>query len=134
MASLKLYGGAELSAALRDLSSKVAGRLGTNAARAGARVFVRAAKENAPFVTGKLRDSIRVFDDIELNRSQQSQRAAGVGSRLFYAKFVEFGTAHSSAKQFLRPALDENAQDALDKVADNLSNGIERETAKYKGR
>lgn len=132
--SLTLKGGRELERALRDLSDKAAGRLGINATRAGSRVIVNSAKNKVPVRTGALRESLRVFDDNELNRSSRSQRAAGAGTRLFYGRFVEFGTAHVPARSFLRAAQDESAQAALDKLAENLGAGIERETAKYKGR
>ena len=133
--TVTITGGPALSAALRDLGSKVAGRLGTNAVRAGARVIAASARQKAPVgATGELRKSIRVLDDRELNRAQTSERAAGVGSRLFYARFVEFGTIHVRPRSFLRSAVDESAQDALDKLMENLGSGIERETAKYGGR
>jgi HK97 gp10 family phage protein len=59
---------------------------------------------------------------------------AYAGTKLFYANFVEFGTAHASANPFLRPVADEAAQEAVDKLAENLGAGIVRETAKYRGR
>lgn len=132
--SLTVKGGRELEAALVDLGNQAAGRLGINATRAGARVIASSAKQKAPVRTGALKNSIRVFDDRELNREQGSRRAAGAGSRLFYAPLVEFGTAHVPARSFLRAAVDESAQEALDRLAENLGAGIERETAKYRGR
>lgn len=129
---IKLEGGERLEAALKDLGGKVAGRLGTNAVRAGARVISNEAKDRVPVKTGALRRSIRVFDDRAAVRANLKERTAFVGTRLFYGKFVELGTAHSSAKPFLRPAMDESGDSAVDKLADNLGDGIERETAKYR--
>ncbi|HKX36646.1 MAG TPA: HK97-gp10 family putative phage morphogenesis protein [Rhizorhapis sp.] len=134
MANVKISGGPELEAALTELGGKIAGRLGTNAVRAGARVIAAAARQKVPVRTGRLKKSIRIFDDRELSLAKGSERAAYAGTREPYAHLVEFGTAHSAAKPFLRPALDESAQDALDKLTDNLAGGIERETAKYRGR
>ena len=133
-AEIKFTGGPELERALLDLGHAIAGRLGVNAVRAGARVIAASARRKVPVRTGALKASIRIFDDRELNREQGNQRAAGAGSRLFYAPLVEFGTAHMAAQPFLRPAMDESAREAVDKMRDNLANGIERETAKYRGR
>lgn len=132
MAELKFSGGPALEAALRDLGSEIAGRLGSNAVRAGARVIAASARSKAPVLTGALKNSIRVFEDQDVRRAGGAERTAYAGTRVFYAKFVEFGTVHVPARSFLRAASDESAQQAVDKLADNLGAGIERETAKYR--
>lgn len=132
MAELKLTGGPELERALRELGGKIASRLGSNAVRAGARVVAAEARARVPKRSGDLKRSIRIFTDPKDRRG--SARTAYAGTRLFYGWFVEFGTAHSSARPFLRPALDEAGQAAVNKMVENLGRGIERETLKYKGR
>lgn len=135
---LKLLGADSLEAALRELGGKVSGRLGANAVRAGARVIVNRAKRNIKaqglVESGDLLRSVRVFTDVSERRLGGSERSAYAGTRVFYGRFAEFGTAHQAAQPWLRPALDEGAQDAVNKLVDNLGKGIERETAKYKGR
>ena len=131
---LKFSGGPELERALRELGGEIAGRLGLNAVRAGARVIAARARQIVPVRTGALKKSIRTFDDRELNRQKARERVAYAGTRAFYAGLVEFGTAHSAAQPFLRPAADTAAQRAVDQLKDNLGRGIERETAKYRGR
>jgi HK97 gp10 family phage protein len=123
-------GGPELDAALRDLGSKIAGRLGENAVRAGIRVIATRARRSARWIdrTGRLRASIRVLREVD---RRTGARTAYAGSRDFRAKFFEFGTAHMAARPFMRPALDTGAQEAVDKLVANLGDGIERETAKY---
>lgn len=133
-AQIKFTGGAELARALKGLGSEVAGRLGSNAVRVGARTMAKAAKDKAPVRTGALRDSIRDFSDPDVNRRGGRERTAWVGSRLFYAYWVEYGTAHTPARSFLRSAFDTNNQETFDKMVQNLGQGIEREAAKYKGR
>jgi|SRR5688572_15079229 len=130
-AQLRLEGGPEVEAALRELGGKIARNLGRNAARAGARVVVNSAKAKTPVRTGELRDSIRMFDE---RFEQGANRTAYAGSRLFYAYWVEFGTARTPARSFLRAAKDESADAVREKMSDNLANGIEREMAKYRGR
>ena len=132
-AKLTMTGGPQLEAALRDLGGKIAGRLGENAVRAGARVIANKARKTAAFHdrTGTLRKSIRVLREID---RRAGERTAYAGTRVYYANFLEFGTSRMAAKPFLRPAADEGAQEAVDKLAANLGAGIERETAKYRGR
>ena len=127
---LKLHGVRELQQALQSLGAQVAGRLGANAVRAGARAIVARAKTNAPIKTGALRRSIRVFTDRGEARLGGATRTAYAGTRLYYGWFLEFGTQHIAPRSFLRRALDEAAQEAVNKMADNLSKGIAREVAK----
>jgi HK97 gp10 family phage protein len=127
----RMSGGKELNAALKDLGNKVAGRLGSNAVRAGARVIANEAKARAPVLTGALRKSIRVFT--APRRESGTVRTAFVGSDVYYSRFVEFGSAHQPAQSFLRAAADVAAQAAVDKIAENLSSGIEREVQRYQG-
>lgn len=131
---VRFTGGPALERALRDLGAETAGRLGLNAVRAGARVIAARARALAPVQTGELKKSIRIFDDRELNKQKRNQRAAHAGTRLFYASLVEFGTVHTSPKGFMRAASDEGAQDAVNKLKENLGAGITRETQKYAGR
>jgi HK97 gp10 family phage protein len=134
-ASIKFSGGPQLETALKELGGEIAGRLGSNSVRAGARVIAAEARRKAPVgATGNLKRSITTVEDRDARLARGKQRIAYAGSKLFYARFVEFGTVHAAAKPFLRPALDESAQAAVDKLTDNLGKGIERETVKYRGR
>jgi HK97 gp10 family phage protein len=89
-------------------------------------------KPRPPVETGALRKSIRMFSEPQDRGG--TVRTAYAGSRLHYAYWVEFGTARQAPQPFLRPALDEAGQAAVDKMIENLGAGIERETAKYRGR
>lgn len=128
---LKMFGGPELERALKELGGQIAGRLGENAVRAGARVIATEARARAPVNTGKLKRSIRAFQDTE---RRGGERTAYAGSRLFYARFIEFGTRFIAARSFLRDALDTAGQKAVDKMVENLRGGIERETAKHRAK
>lgn len=120
-------GGKEIEARLRDLGGKVAGRLGGNAACAGARLLAREAKARAPVRTGALRDSITT-------RGERSRggtvRQAHVVVGVRYGLIVEVGTAHQPARSYLRKAADEEGQAVVDQAGKNLWTGINRETAK----
>lgn len=124
---LTFTGGRELEKTLKDLGGKIASRLGDNAVRAGVRVVQKAAKSNAPVETGRLRNSLKV----KAPRNKSSGVAvAEVVTGVFYAHMLEYGTVKMSPKPFMRPALDESAQAAIDKMADNLRTGIDRELKK----
>jgi Bacteriophage HK97-gp10, putative tail-component len=69
-------GGKELEAALREIGSAAAGRLGVNATKAGARVIAAAARARVPVDEGVLKKSITVVGDDDLRRSGGSTRAA----------------------------------------------------------
>lgn len=129
-ARLTFSGGPELEAALKELGGQVAGRLGENAVRAGARVIATRARRTTAFFddTGRLRRSIRVLREID---RRSGERTAYAGTRVFYAAFLEFGTVHMAARPFMRRALDEGGQDAVNALAANLATGIERATAKH---
>jgi HK97 gp10 family phage protein len=130
-ADLKIRGAAQLNAALLELSAEVAGRLGQNAVRAGARVVAAEAKRRVPVESGALKRSIKVFTE---SKREAGKRTAYAGTRLFYGKFSEFGTAHEPARPWLRPALDEGGQQAVDKIAANLRAGINRVAVKHGGK
>jgi HK97 gp10 family phage protein len=130
---LTFTGGKEIEARLRELGGAVAGRLGVNATKAGARVIAAAARQRVPVVTGRLKKGITVVGDDDLRRQGGSTRAAYATVKgVRYAHLVELGTAHSAAKPFLRPALDESGQEAVDRMGANLWGGIERELSKVR--
>src|SRR5437879_6580080 len=62
----------------------------------------RAAKQNAPVETGRLRDSIHTEEKLEPDGI-----AVDVVAGVDYAPFVEFGTSHNSPDPFMRRALAE---------------------------
>lgn len=128
MAEIRIDGLDALDRALAELPKAIAKRVAGNAVRAGARVIATEAKAQVPVLTGALRDSIVV-------RAARRGRAQGVvkavvgflrpASRI--AHLVEFGTSHSAAEPFLRPALDGKGGEAVDKMKAILRAGVERE-------
>jgi HK97 gp10 family phage protein len=122
----KITGAKELEAALKDIGPKVATRLGDKAVRAGSRIIVKEAKRLCPKRTGALRRSIGA---VRGRTNKQDERSMLVGFKKpgrRYAHLVEFGTVHSAAKPFLRPALDARAADALREMQEVLADGILR--------
>lgn len=119
-----------MEAALKELGPKTARIGGGRAVRAGIRVAVREAKRLVPVRTGRLRRSIvgRMS-----KRARQNERVAVLGFRQptsSRAHFTEFGTAHSSARPFVRPALDSQAGKMLEAMGEELALYIAREEFK----
>lgn len=123
--SFKLRGAKELEQMLKALGPRVAIGMGGRAVRAGARPIIKDAKARVPKRTGELRRSI----------AAQKQRGSAMPTVLIgfrppvsrRAHLVEFGTSHSAAKPFMRPALDSQHQNALREMLEILARGILRE-------
>lgn len=155
---IKVEGGKELAKLLRTLPDKVADKLMKNATLAGGRRLAKAIKNKAPVDTGRLRDSIKS----KLDRTSKYTFTVNIGPTgkgRFYAHLVEFGSAPhvikskrkrvlsngqeifgkivkhpgTAAQPFMRPALDESADDVIKHVSKNLGRGIEREAKKLAG-
>lgn len=85
---------------------------------AGAEIVQAEAKRLVPVLTGNLQDSIIISFNGGLNSSAVSQRRffstvyIGPSRREgFYGHMVEFGTSHSAAHPFMRPALDNSREE-----------------------
>lgn len=119
-----------MEALLKDLGPKVASRLGDKALRAAAKPIVKDAKRLAPRRTGVLRRSIVAVKGKDKGGAYAATRTVLIGFKKpasSYAHLVEFGTLHSAAQPFIRPAMDARAQDALNEMVEVLSKGLLRE-------
>lgn len=150
---LHVSGLSELDRLLKELPAKIEGNIMRGAVRAGAKVMETRAKELVPVDDGDLRDSIKV--SAKSKRGQVSATVRAGGKKAFYAHMVEFGTARhlikpkkrkslffaglasevvdhpgSSAKPFMRPALDNNQREAVDAAASYIRQRLEKEAAK----
>jgi len=123
-----------LQAALAALPSQMRASSLQAAASAGARVVAKEAKGMAPVRTGALKASIR--SAVGRSRRVNSKRS------LIYLKgtvyrighLVEFGTAHSRAQPFLRPAIERAFNPALAAAAARLGQHLERNAKKLAGK
>jgi HK97 gp10 family phage protein len=68
-----------------------------------ANVIIKEAQRIVPVDTGRLRDSIKVF-------STSATEVKG-GTEVFYAGFVEFGTARQRSQPYMRPAIDKGKKE-----------------------
>jgi HK97 gp10 family phage protein len=121
----KITGLDKLEQKLKGLGPAVATRIGADSLTAAAQPITKEMRRLVPTKTGALKRSI----------TSRAVRATGgpVLSRIigfrspgrFYSHLVEFGTVRSSAKPFIRPALDGRRQDALLNLGARLWRGIE---------
>jgi len=124
--TFKLAGAKELSKLLDQLDEEVAGKLVRAAGRAGAEVIADEARRLVPVRDGELQASIAVSQDRNIGREVETI----IGFRqptASRAHLTEFGTVHSQARPFLRPAMDSKAQASIEAAAKSLSKGIARE-------
>ena len=101
----------------------------------GAKVIQEAAQSRAPVgKTKKLRASIYAASFTKNNykktgktdrRIKPKKGTAVIAAGAFYAGWVEYGTRKMHARPFLRPALDENKNEAMKKVADYLKTKLD---------
>lgn len=90
--SISVSGLADLQKMLDELPAKIEANIMRGALRQGANVYRDRARAAAPVgKTGRLRKSIKVKTNVKRGKAT-SQVVAG-GGDVFYAKFVEFGTA-----------------------------------------
>lgn len=140
----------EIEEVLKKLPENMAKRATYGALRAGAAVIAKAArakvKANPSIDSGLLEKNIT---SRARRRSKKGSAVVSVGihrkaaqvvrkgrkkpvkvvpSR--YAHLVEFGTEHSPAEPFMRPALDEQVGVAAEKVKEGLARAVEREARK----
>lgn len=152
---LEIKGGTELAKALAEFPVKLEVTVMGTALRSGAKKVEALAKEYVPVRTGALKDTIMIRRRDNRRRGfvnvfvSAGDRKKGV----FYAHMVEYGTQahqikpknakslfiagllrtavqHPGAKPtgFMRRALDDGAQDALNAIVTSASAGIRRLT------
>jgi HK97 gp10 family phage protein len=129
-----IRGAKEMNELLNKLGPQVASRVADQALRAGAKPIVDEAKRLVPVRSGRLRDSIIAQRQ---RRTGEDERVILIGfdkdapgSPSSRAHLVEFGTARTAAKPFMRPALDSQAANALGEMGKVLARGITREARK----
>lgn len=144
---LHVRGLTELNKFLQELPVKLEKNILRSALRQGAKVTQAQAIANVPVKSGDLRKSIKIG-----TRARGGTVTASVRTKLFYAKFVEYGTAAhlvngklggslffggifakqvmhpgSRAKAFLRPALDSTANAAVVAVGEQIKKRLTKE-------
>ena len=136
MLTLNVQELAALTDRLKDIEAKIAKKALRTAARKGMSIVRDEVKQNAPEDTSDDADNIKTKAFIALQtRYRRGVLSVRVGVRggakqnpdtPYYWRMVEFGTKHISAKPFMTPALENNADAVIDRIADELRRELDR--------
>lgn len=128
MANIEFSGMDELLAKLQDIADNVAKTLIDDALKAAAIPVLEEAKNTSAFAdrTGSLREGLRVGAVKAKNGTRYIEVGIGKGdiTKMFYGKFVEWGTSKEAARPFLQPALEKNKDTVKDIMENELRRGL----------
>ena len=125
MDNIELSGVDEILNRLQQIGANVS-RLENQALRNAAEPVLEDAKANAPVRTGKLKEGLKISSI----KTKEGMKYILVGvdksdnSKIFYGKFVEFGTTKMSARPFLGPAYEKNKREIVETIKDKLKEGL----------
>jgi HK97 gp10 family phage protein len=128
--TVQVKGLAEIERRLRDLGPRIVRKVLLHACRRGAQKFAAAARAKAPVDTGELKRNITVKTKLDKAKGSAygivgvRYKKLGAQDPAVYAMFDEFGRADQAAQPFLRPAFDENKQQALEEFASDLKQEV----------
>lgn len=131
-----MEGMSELNKALKQLPDKLQDRAIKNAMAAGARVIRDEARRLVPVGPGPthLKDMIVVSRTVQRGgkrRTLKGEVVLGIRDEgRYYAHLVELGASHMAPQPFMRPALDNKAQEALRVIGPKLGKEIEKQARK----
>lgn len=127
----EVFGLKEFADKMKKLEDNTRGELLLTAVIAGALPISNAAKKKAPYITGTLRRSIHVggstqksapdftpndvggnYSDVGGQKVTGTTASVLIGTNLVYAAAKEFGRNGKGAKPYLRPAFDEQLENA----------------------
>ena len=131
---VEIKGSKELQNALKKIPKNATRRSLAKAAKAGAEPILRSAKQKAPVDTGRLRDSLRSTFAYQSSRAARVQVASNLkpegGSRHSYDYYQEFGTSFHPAQPFMRPAVDEQHDNAVEQTRKTMEEAVLEEVKK----
>ncbi len=146
MSKSKITGLDEIKKRLKLVSDDMANKGGRSALRSAANVIRKEAKLRAeqlddPTTENKIADNIAVRWDRKQFRKtgnpsfrvgvlggakKDSGKKTGKGGDTFYWRFLEFGTEKMAARPFMRPAMDAQQQQAIDKFVEAYKKQLDK--------
>lgn len=122
---------AKLQDKLQALSAKIAKKAMSKAARKAMSIVRDEVKADAPVDTGDLKANVTLRTSARKNGIVYARVGIKGGAKAnpdtpYYFRMVEFGTQDMPAKPFMRPALENSAQQILDIVVRELSEALEQ--------
>lgn len=144
--TISITGLADLEKRLLDFPDKIARNILAGAIRAGAVVIQNEARQIVPvsseahylgkgskrveITPGSLKKGIKVRLAPRKSRTMPITYWVYVSKKLYYWKFVEFGTAKMSATPFMRPSFESKKAEAVERIKEYLSARIDKEASK----
>ncbi|EKS4344848.1 HK97 gp10 family phage protein [Clostridium botulinum] len=125
MASMELNGLDELIRKVQDMG-KAGVRVENAALKKAGELIVEEAKNNVPVKTEKLKKGLKVSGVRKKggNKFVLAGIQKGDNSKIFYGKFLEFGTSRMKAQPFMGPAYESKKEEAKEIIKDELKKGL----------
>ncbi|MCW6059781.1 HK97 gp10 family phage protein [Clostridium sporogenes] len=125
MASMELDGLDELIRKVQDMG-KAGVRVENAALKKAGELIVEEAKNNVPFRKGNLKEGLKVSGVRKKggNKFVLAGIQKGDNSKIFYGKFLEFGTSKMKARPFMGPAYESKKEEAKEVIKDELRRGL----------
>ncbi|HCL4447466.1 MULTISPECIES: HK97-gp10 family putative phage morphogenesis protein [Clostridium] len=125
MASMELDGMDNLIRKIEDMG-KAGTRIENKALKKAGELIVEEAKNNVPFRKGKLKEGLKVSGVRKKNGNKfvLAGIQKGDNSKIFYGKFLEFGTSKMKARPFMGPAYESKKEEAKEVIKDELRKGL----------
>ena len=137
--NVKITGAKELDKLLKMLPQRMSRKIVRAALRKAARPMLKDAKAGIPKKSKQ--NSGKTRRDLKIRNIPNSKplAVAIAGSRAkngrdYIMRFLEFGTVKQTARPFLRPAFDKNAEKALRILVEEIKTRLLKEAAKMAGR
>ncbi|AUN10435.1 hypothetical protein RSJ21_09410 [Clostridium botulinum] len=125
MASMELDGMDNLIRKVEDMG-KAGTRIENKALKKAGELIVEEAKNNVPVKTEKLKKGLKVSGVRKKggNKFVLAGIQKGDNSKIFYGKFLEFGTSKMKARPFMGPAYESKKNEAKEVIKDELRRGL----------
>lgn len=128
MAGIELDGMDALLSKLEEMATKTANNITNSALKAAAIPLLEDAKSTSSFAdrSGNLREGLKIGDIKTKNGVKYIEIGIDKGdiSKIFYGKFIEWGTSKEAARPFLQPALEKNKDIVKEIIKDELRRGL----------
>lgn len=116
---------------LKKLPERVQKNVISGAIRASAKPIIKEVKALVPKDSGTLQKSIGVKKRRSKDKNIIHFSVAPLSRKNgWYGRFVEFGTSKTSAKPFMRPAIERTANETVKVAQEYMKKRIDRELAK----
>nr|WP_205610233.1 MULTISPECIES: HK97-gp10 family putative phage morphogenesis protein [Clostridium] len=122
---MELDGLDELIRKVQDMG-KAGVRVENAALKKAGELIVEEAKNNVPVKTEKLKKGLKVSGVRKKggNKFVLAGIQKGDNSKIFYGKFLEFGTSKMKAQPFMGPAYESKKEEAKEIIKDELRKGL----------